>query len=37
VFPPYHREMAAEAIYGDPLARKGDVGLGYSVPPKRGV
>ncbi len=37
VYPPYHREMAAEAIYGDPLARKGDVGLGYSVPPKRGV
>ncbi len=37
VYPPYHREMAAEAIYGDPLARKGDTGLGYSVPPKRGV
>jgi nitrate reductase beta subunit len=37
VFPPYHREMAAEAIYGDPLARKGDTGLGYSKPPKRGV
>ena len=37
VYPPYHREMAAEAIYGDPLARKGETGLGYSVPPKRGV
>ena len=37
VFPPYHREMAAEAIFGDPLARKGDTGLGYSKPPKRGV
>jgi nitrate reductase beta subunit len=37
VYPPYHREMAAESIYGDPLARKGDTGLGYSVPPKRGV
>ena len=36
VFPPYHREMAAEAIYGDPLARKGDTGLGYAKPPKRG-
>ena len=36
VFPPYHREMAAEAIYGDPLARKGDTGLGYTKPPKRG-
>ena len=37
VFPPYHREMSAEAIYGDPLARKGDTGLGYSKQPKRGV
>ncbi len=37
VYPPYHREMAAEAIYGDPLARKGETGLGYTVPPKRGV
>ena len=36
VLPPYHREMAAEAIYGDPLARKGDTGLGYTKPPKRG-
>jgi nitrate reductase beta subunit len=36
VYPPYHREMAAEAIYGDPLARKGDVGLGYIMPPERG-
>ncbi len=37
VFPPYHREMAAEAIFGDPLARKGDTGLGYTKPPKRGA
>ncbi len=37
VFPPYHREMSAEAIYGDPLARKGDTGLGYLKQPKRGV
>ncbi|MEA2001512.1 MAG: nitrate reductase subunit beta [Actinomycetota bacterium] len=37
VFPPYHREMAAEAMYGDPLARKGETGLGYSVPPERGA
>ncbi len=37
VFPPYHREMAAESIYGDPLARKGETGLGYSVPPERGA
>jgi nitrate reductase beta subunit len=36
VYPPYHREMAAEAIYGDPLARKGEVGLGYIMPPERG-
>ena len=36
VYPPYHREMAAEAIYGDPLARKGDVGFGYIMPPERG-
>ena len=37
VFPPYHREMAAESIYGDPLARKGETGLGYTMPPERGA
>ncbi|MEN8235852.1 MAG: nitrate reductase subunit beta [Actinomycetota bacterium] len=36
VFPPYHREMAAEAIFGDPLARKGETGIGYTAPPERG-
>ncbi len=36
VYPPYHREMAAESIYGDPLARKGDAGFGYIMPPERG-
>ena len=37
VFPPYHREMSAEAMYGDPLARKGETGLGYTSAPKRGA
>ncbi len=37
VFPPYHREMSAEAMYGDPLARKGETGLGYTAAPKRGA
>jgi nitrate reductase beta subunit len=37
VFPPYHREMSAEAIFGDPLARKGETGLGYTTVPKRGA
>ena len=37
VFPPYHREMSAEAMYGDPLARKGETGLGYTDAPKRGA
>lgn len=37
VFPPYHREMSAEAMYGDPLARKGETGLGYTAVPKRGA
>ena len=35
--PTYHREMAAEAMYGDPLARMVETGLGYSVPPERGA
>lgn len=34
VFPPYHREMNIEAL-NDPLAHKGEVGLGYIQPPKR--
>jgi nitrate reductase beta subunit len=36
VFPPYHREMSIEAI-GDPLARKGEAGLGYVQPARRGA
>lgn len=35
VIPPYHREAAAE-LYNDPLAHKGEVGLGYIQPPRRG-
>ena len=34
VFPPYHREMDIEASM-DPLAHKGEVGLGFIQPPKR--
>jgi len=34
VFPPYHREMSIEAGM-DPLAHKGESGLGYIQPPKR--
>ncbi len=34
VFPPYHREMAIEEL-NDPLAHKGETGLGYIRPPKR--
>jgi nitrate reductase beta subunit len=37
VFPPYHREMSAEAMYGDPLARKGETGFGYTLAPERGA
>ncbi len=37
VFPPYHREMSQEAIYGDPLARKGETGIGYIQAPVRGA
>jgi nitrate reductase beta subunit len=36
VLPPYHREMSFEAI-GDPLAAKGNTGLGYREPPRRGA
>lgn len=35
VLPPYHREMSIEALK-DPLAHKGEVGIGYIQPPKRG-
>jgi len=35
VLPPYHREMAAE-VWKDPLAHKGEAGLGYIQPPLRG-
>jgi nitrate reductase beta subunit len=35
VLPPYHREMAAE-VWNDPLAHKGETGLGYIQPPLRG-
>ncbi|HSR45515.1 MAG TPA: nitrate reductase subunit beta [Acidimicrobiia bacterium] len=37
VFPPYHREMSAQTVYGDPLARKGETGFGYTDAPKRGA
>ena len=35
VLPPYHREMAVET-WKDPLAHKGEAGIGYIRPPKRG-
>lgn len=35
VLPPYHREMSVET-WNDPLAHKGEVGVGYVQPPKRG-
>jgi nitrate reductase beta subunit len=35
VLPPYHREMSVEML-GDPLARKGEEGLGYVQAPRRG-
>jgi len=35
VLPPYHREMAVEA-WKDPLAHKGETGLGYMSAPERG-
>jgi nitrate reductase beta subunit len=36
VLPPYHREQGIEAL-GDPLARKGEAGIGYLQPPVRGA
>ena len=36
VLPPYHREMSIEDIK-DPLAHKGEAGLGYLQPPLRGA
>ena len=35
VLPPYHREVSIET-WNDPLAHKGEVGVGYVQPPKRG-
>jgi nitrate reductase beta subunit len=35
VLPPYHREMAIESL-SDPLQHKGEVGVGYLQPPRRG-
>lgn len=35
VVPPYHREMAHEMLK-DPLAHKGETGLGFIDPPQRG-
>ncbi len=35
VLPPYHREMSVETLK-DPLRHKGEAGLGYNQPPKRG-
>ena len=35
VFPPYQREIAVES-WKDPLAHKGETGLGYVQPPRRG-
>jgi len=35
VLPPYHREMSIESL-NDPLAYKGEVGVGYIEPPRRG-
>ncbi len=36
VLPPYHREMSIE-VDGDPLAHKGEAGVGYLSPPRRGA
>ncbi len=36
VLPPYHREMSIETLK-DPLAHKGEVGVGFSAPPLRGA
>lgn len=35
VLPPYHRELSVEALR-DPLAHKGETGLGYLQAPRRG-
>ncbi|MCX6080874.1 MAG: nitrate reductase subunit beta [Chloroflexi bacterium] len=35
VLPPYHREMSLET-WKDPLAHKGETGIGYIQPPQRG-
>ena len=35
VLPPYHREKVM-ALDGDPIKQKGQVGLGFNKPPKRG-
>ena len=35
VLPPYHREMSIEEL-NDPLAYKGEVGVGYIEEPRRG-
>ncbi len=35
VLPPYHREMSVEALK-DPLRHKGEAGIGYVQPPRRG-
>ena len=35
VFPPYQREIAVKS-WKDPLAHKGETGLGYVQPPRRG-
>jgi len=36
VLPPYHRESSVEGLR-DPLTHKGEVGLGYIQPPRRGA
>ena len=35
VLPPYNREMSIESL-SDPLSHKGETGLGYLRPPRRG-
>ena len=35
VLPPYNREVSIESLQ-DPLTHKGEVGLGYMRPPRRG-
>ena len=36
VLPPYHREMSIESL-NDPLVHKGEAGVGYLAPPRRGA